>query len=93
MNGGEYKVVRQFGEVVKIEDEPGLSYKIPFIQTVSTLPKYQMVYDIPTAEINTSDKKRMLADYYAVWKIESPQQMIANARSIENAEACMILPN
>ncbi|KMK74564.1 protease modulator HflC [Alkalihalobacillus pseudalcaliphilus] len=86
---GEYKVVRQFGEVVKIEDEPGLSYKIPFIQTVSTLPKYQMVYDIPTAEINTSDKKRMLADYYAVWKIESPQQMIANARSIENAEAIM----
>ncbi|WP_413379150.1 protease modulator HflC [Alkalihalobacillus sp. 1P02AB] len=86
---GEFKVVRQFGEVVKIEDEPGLTYKIPFIQTVSTLPKYQMVYDIPTAEINTSDKKRMLADYYVVWRIESPQQMIANARTIENAEAIM----
>ncbi|GAE27908.1 HflC protein [Halalkalibacter wakoensis JCM 9140] len=26
---GEYKVVRQFGEVVRIEDEPGLSYKNP----------------------------------------------------------------
>ncbi|GAF67058.1 protease modulator HflC [Alkalihalobacillus trypoxylicola] len=86
---GEYKVVRQFGEVVRIEGEPGLSYKIPFVQTVTTLPKYQLVYDIPTAEIHTRDKKRMLADYYAVWRIESPQQMISNARTIENAEAIM----
>ncbi len=86
---GEYKVVRQFGEVVRIEDEPGLSYKIPFIQSVTTLPKYQIVYDIPPAEINTRDKKRMLADHYAVWKIEDPQSMIANARTIQQAEAIM----
>ncbi|WP_100405082.1 protease modulator HflC [Bacillus solitudinis] len=86
---GEYKVVRQFGEVVRIENEPGLSYKIPFIQNVTTLPKYQMVYDIPPAEINTRDKKRMLADHYAVWKIESPQLMISNARTFQNAEAIM----
>lgn len=86
---GEYKVVRQFGEVVRIEAEPGLSYKIPFIQTVSSLPKYQMVYDIPPAEINTKDKKRMLADHYAVWRIENPQKMIANARTFQQAEAIM----
>lgn len=86
---GEYKVVRQFGEVVRIEDEPGLSYKIPFIQSVTTLPKYQMVYDIPPAEINTRDKKRMLADHYAVWRVENPQMMIANARTIQQAEAIM----
>ncbi|TWI56996.1 protease modulator HflC [Halalkalibacter nanhaiisediminis] len=86
---GEYKVVRQFGEVVRIEDEPGLSYKIPFIQSVTTLPKYQMVYDIPPAEINTRDKKRMLADHYAVWRVDDPQMMIANARTIQQAEAIM----
>ncbi|GAE34105.1 protease modulator HflC [Halalkalibacter akibai] len=86
---GEYKVVRQFGEVVRIESEPGLSYKIPFIQSVTTLPKYQMVYDIPPAEINTRDKKRMLADHYALWRIESPQLMIANARTEQQAEAIM----
>ncbi len=85
----EYRVVRQFGEVVRIEQEPGLSYKIPFIQSVTTLPKHQMVYDIPTAEINTRDKKRMLSDHYAVWRINNPQQMIANARTAENAEAIM----
>ncbi|WP_017726617.1 protease modulator HflC [Halalkalibacterium ligniniphilum] len=86
---GEYKVVRQFGEVVRIEDEPGLKFKVPFIQSVTTLPKYQMVYDIPTAEINTRDKKRMLADHYALWRIENPHNMISNVGTFQRAEAIM----
>ena len=86
---GEYKVVRQFGEVVRIEDKPGLSYKIPFIQSVTSLPKYQMIYDVKEAEINTKDKKRIIIDNYAVWKIINPKQMISNARTTENAESRM----
>ncbi|MFT4415137.1 protease modulator HflC [Fredinandcohnia humi] len=84
---GEYRVVRQFGEVVRIEETPGLSYKIPFIQSVETLPKYQMIYDVQEAEINTKDKKRMMIDNYAVWRIENPKQMIATTRTVVNAEA------
>ncbi|MBT2692856.1 protease modulator HflC [Bacillus sp. ISL-55] len=86
---GEYKVVRQFGEVVKIIDEPGLNYKVPFIQSVTTLPKYQMTYDVSQAEINTKDKKRMLIDNYAIWRIEDPKKMISNARTLEGAESRM----
>ncbi len=84
---GEYKVVRQFGEVVRIVEEPGLSYKIPFIQSVETLPKYQMIYDVQEAEINTKDKKRMMIDNYAIWRIENPKQMISTTRNVINAEA------
>ncbi|SDH74791.1 protease modulator HflC [Alteribacillus bidgolensis] len=86
---GEYKVVTQFGEVVRIEEQPGISAKIPFIQQVASLPKYQMNYDITSAEINTLDKKRVLVDNYAVWRVENPQAMIANAKTIENAESIM----
>lgn len=86
---GEYKVVRQFGEVVKIIKEPGLNYKIPFVQSVTTLPKYQMTYDVSQAEINTKDKKRMLIDNYAIWRIEDPKKMISNARSLDAAESRM----
>lgn len=86
---GEYKVVRQFGEVVRIVDEPGLNYKIPFVQSVTTLPKYQMTYDVLQAEINTKDKKRILIDNYAIWKIEDPKKMISNARTVEGAESKM----
>ncbi|KAB2338801.1 protease modulator HflC [Cytobacillus depressus] len=86
---GEYKIIRQFGEVVRIESEPGLSYKIPFIQSVSTLPKYQLTYDVSEAEINTRDKKRIIIDNYAVWRIADPKKMIANARTLESAETRM----
>jgi len=86
---GEYKVIRQFGEVVRIESNPGLSYKIPFIQSVTTLPKYQMTYDVSQAEINTKDKKRILIDNYAIWRVEDPKKMISNARTVEAAESRM----
>ncbi len=86
---GEYKVVRQFGEIVNAEDEPGLSFKIPFIQTVTTLPNKQMVYDVAQKEINTLDKKRMIIDNYAVWHIEDPEKMINTARNMINAETRM----
>ena len=34
----EYKLILQFGKVVKVIDEPGLSFKIPFIQTPMSIP-------------------------------------------------------
>ena len=86
---GEYKVVRQFGEVVRVEDEPGLYFKIPFIQTVTSLPKRQLTYDVSESEITTLDKKRVIIDNYAIWKIVNPIDLITNARTIENAEARM----
>ncbi|MCA0988987.1 protease modulator HflC [Guptibacillus algicola] len=86
---GEYKVIRQFGDVVRIETSPGLNFKIPFIQSITTLPKYQMLYDVNPEEITTKDKKRMTVDNYAVWSVKDPQNMISNARTIENAEAKM----
>ncbi|MEG9297105.1 protease modulator HflC [Mangrovibacillus sp. Mu-81] len=85
----EYKVVRQFGEVVRIDKEPGLKVKIPFIQSITTLPKHQMTYDVTEAEINTKDKKRILIDNFAVWSIEDPLKMIKNARTVVNAETKM----
>lgn len=82
----EYKIVRQFGEIVKIVEKPGLNFKIPFIQSVSSLPKYAMVYDVPPAEINTLDKKRIMVDYYGVWRISDPTAMIESLRSLSGAE-------
>jgi len=85
----EYKVVRQFGEVVKIVSKPGLHVKIPFVQSITSIPKYQMTYDIKEAEINTKDKKRMLVDNYAIWRVDNPKKLISNARSVVNAETKM----
>jgi membrane protease subunit HflC len=83
---GEIRVVRQFGEVIRIVDNPGLNYKIPFIQSVETLPKYQMIYDSQPTEVNTKDKKKLIVDNYVIWKIVKPRDMIENARSIIGVE-------
>ncbi len=85
----EYRVVRQFGEVVKIQEEPGIKMKVPFIQSVTTLPNYQMTYDVSEAEINTKDKKRIIIDNYAVWHVVNPLDLISNAGTIVNAESRM----
>lgn len=85
----EYRVVRQFGEVVDIRFEPGIYMKIPFVQSVSTLPRYQMTYNVSEAEINTKDKKRIIIDNYAVWRISEPKAMITSAGTLLNAEARM----
>ncbi|MDV6377561.1 protease modulator HflC [Sporosarcina sp. GW1-11] len=85
----EYRVVRQFGEIKRIVQEPGINIKIPFIQSISTLPKNQMTYNVSEAEITTKDKKRITIDNYAVWRIADPSKMISNARNIVNAEARM----
>lgn len=85
----EYVVVRQFGEVVKFEREPGLNLKVPFIQSITRLPKNQMTYEISEEEINTQDKKRIIIDNYAVWRITNPKLLISNAGTIEKVESRM----
>ncbi|MEK5069337.1 protease modulator HflC [Sporosarcina sp. FSL K6-1508] len=85
----EYRVVRQFGEIKRIVQEPGMNMKIPFIQSVTSLPKSLMTYNVSEAEINTKDKKRIIIDNYSVWRITNPGKMISNARNIINAEARM----
>lgn len=86
---GEFKIVRQFGEIVRVVDTPGLGFTVPFIQSTTTIPKYLMNYEISEAEINTKDKRRIIIDNYAVWKVKNPQLMISNAGTLINAEARM----
>ena len=83
----EYTIVRQFGAVVKIIDEPGLTVKIPFIQSTSTLPKTEMLYDLAVSDVITSDKKSMVADSFVLWRIDDPLRFIQTlSGNIGNAE-------
>lgn len=73
----EYKLVLQFGKVVKVIDEPGLSFKFPFIQTTMSIPNYEMVYDLVPSEVNTRDKKVMVTDSFALWSITDPLEYLS----------------
>ena len=83
----EYTIVRQFGAVVNIVDEPGLSMKLPFLQTTSTLPKTEMLYDLAVSDVITSDKKSMVADSFVLWRITDPLKFIQTlSGNLANAE-------
>ncbi len=84
---GEYKVVLQFGEAIRIHEEPGIKFKIPFIESVTTLPKYQKVYDSQPTTILTKDKKPIIVDNYTVWRISQPQQFLRSLQTVGTAES------
>ena len=68
----EYAVVMQFGKITKVESEPGLKIKIPFVQTRTIVPKAVQLYDIAPSDVITKDKKSMIADTYIMWQVTDP---------------------
>ena len=68
----EYMLVKQFGEIVRVEEKPGVSFKVPVIQEADSLPKCMQIYDIPKSDVITRDKKTMIADAFVLWRISDP---------------------
>jgi len=80
--------VLRFGEIIKLADEPGLYFKIPFIQSVKYLEDRVLNYDIQPRDIFTSDQKRLVIDNYAIWRVGDPKLFIEATRgSLLNAQS------
>lgn len=84
----EYSLVRQFGKIDHVVSAAGISFKIPFIQSVDTLPKEILLYDLSSSDVITSDKKTMICDSYILWHITDPIKFAQTLNSsIANAES------
>lgn len=68
----EYTVIKEFGRIASITQEPGLSIKVPFIQTAEKIQNEVLLYDLAISDVMTKDKKSMIADCFVLWKIEDP---------------------
>ncbi len=62
----------QFGEPVGVVREPGLKFKIPFVQNVKYIDKRILDLDAPPEEVIASDQKRLVVDAFARFKIVDP---------------------
>ena len=83
----QYKLVRQFGRVQRVISQAGLSFKIPFVETVDVVPKEIQLYDLPASDVITSDKKTMILDSYVLWQINDPLVFAQTlSGSVPNAE-------
>lgn len=70
VNEVEQVVVTQFGDPKEVITEPGLYFKLPDpVQTVTVFDKRLLDYDSDADPIYTKDKKILLLDNYARWRI------------------------
>ena len=84
----EYKLIRQFGKVDRVISSPGISFRIPFIESTQSLPKETMLYDLAASDVITKDKKTMISDSYVLWKISDPLKFAQTLNSsVESGES------
>ena len=77
-------IVLQFGEPVKVIQEPGLNFKIPFAQNVIKFDKRILLFDNNAEEIIAADKKRLIVDSFVRYRIVDPLKYYQTVR-VENA--------
>ena len=68
----ETAIVVALGKPVRTITEPGLQFKIPFYHQVTFFDKRFLDYDAPARDVITSDKKSMVIDNFAKWRIVDP---------------------
>jgi modulator of FtsH protease HflC len=81
-------LVLEFGQPKRVISDPGLHYKIPFIQNVEFLDKRILDIDTASQEVIASDQKRLVVDAFARYRITDPllffqsvrDERIANSR-------------
>lgn len=83
----QFKLIRQFGRVDRVVTDAGLSFKIPFVESVDVIPKELLLYDIAASDVITSDKKTMIVDSYVLWHVTDPLKFAQTLScSVNNAE-------
>ena len=70
----QYACTFRFSEIVNTENQPGLHFKVPFLDSVKYFPKATQFYDIPPSDVTTLDKQNMTVDCYVLWRIADPQK-------------------
>lgn len=80
-------IVTQLGKYIRSVTEPGLYVKTPFVQAIHYFDKRILEYDASPAEILTKDKKNLVVDNYARWKIVDPLQFYKSVKDEVGAQA------
>ncbi|MFQ5912526.1 MAG: protease modulator HflC [Nitrospinota bacterium] len=80
-------LVLQGGRPVRILKEPGLHGKIPILQNVEYFDKRVLEYDASARPIITKDKKTLVVDNYAKWRIIDPLKFRQAVRDERGAQS------
>ena len=87
----EQALVLQFGNPVRVERDPGLKFKVPFIQNVEYYDRRILDLDPPVQEVLLSDQKRINVDSFARYRIIDPLRF--RQRAVTDANFRQIFGN
>lgn len=84
----ERGITTRFGEIIESDIESGIHYKMPFIDEVLRFDARILTVDAQPASFFTIEKKRLIVDSYAKWKISDVETyyraLKGNERTAEN---------
>lgn len=81
----EQALVVRLGEPVRVVTEPGLNFKVPFIDNVISIDKRILDLENPAQEIIASDQKRLVVDAFARYRIKDPLRFYQSVGSVQAA--------
>jgi membrane protease subunit HflC len=83
----EQAIITQLGAYIRTITEPGLHTKLPFVQTVHRFDKRVLAVDAAPAEYLTLDRKRLVVDFVARWRITDPLAFFISVTTLDGARA------
>lgn len=86
VNQPEQAIVLQFGDPVRLVQEPGLKFKIPFIQNVVFYDKRLLNLEPPAQQVVLKDKKRLDVDTFLRYRIVAPLTFYKTVRNEYQAQ-------
>ena len=89
VNEAEQVIVTQFGEIKRDIQDPGLHFKLPFIQEVHSLEKRLLPWDGDPEDMTTKDKKRIGIDVWARWRIVDPLKFYQTCKTINRGQGIL----
>jgi len=88
VNQAEQVIITQFGRPVGDPIiEPGLHFKLPFVQDVNRFDKRYLAWDGPLVEMSTKDKTYIQVDTFARWRITDPMRYYLRLRDERSAQS------
>lgn len=69
VNSRERAIVRQFGEIIKSDVQPGLNFKAPVMHDVLKFDGRILTLDTPAQRYFTVEKKPVIVDLFVKWRI------------------------
>lgn len=81
----EQAIVTRLGKPVRTVSEPGIHFKLPFVESATFFSKMLLDYDTSPSEILTRDKKTLVIDNYCRWYIDDPLKFFLTVKNERGA--------